>query len=30
MMQTTEYWLSDDAALIWRLNFSTRWRVAVE
>ena len=30
MMQGAEYWLRNDAALVYWLNFSKRWRVAVE
>ena len=30
MMQRAEYWLRNDAALVYWLNFSRHWRVAVE
>ncbi len=30
MMQAAEYWLRNNASLVWGLNFSRRWRVAVE
>ncbi len=30
MMQAAEDWFHNNAALVWWLNFSRRWRVAVE
>ncbi len=30
MMQATEYWLCNDATLVWRLYGARYWRVPVE